>query len=194
MLSWDKDKEMQSWWWYAVSRHRLNICCATTYSANFFLSPDLDINPFFSHKSQKPPSASVKTFLQIRWFCNVWLYKLYSGEALFHVPAGGAIGRLIRVQSLCLSVLSLSVFPATVRLQSSPWSRWTTAPPTLTSSWCAAVNRVRAPVTSCGNVSDRIWANCSGGPEPPTGSTPGEHSFWRFHVEFLRRISRMCAK
>lgn len=68
----------------------------------------------------------------------------------------------------------LSVSPATVRRPSSPLSRWTTALPTWTSLWWAAVNRVRAPATSCGSVSDRTWASCSGGLKPPTGSTPGE--------------------
>lgn len=70
--------------------------------------------------------------------------------------------------------LRLSVPEATVRRPSSPWSRWTAALPTSTSLWWAAVSRVWAPATSCGNVSDRTWANFSGGLEPPTGSTPGK--------------------
>lgn len=71
-------------------------------------------------------------------------------------------------------VVRSSVCPATTRQRSSPWSQSTTERHTWISLWWAAVNRARAPVTSCGNVSSRTWANCSGGLEPPTGSIPGE--------------------
>lgn len=105
--------------------------------------------------------------------------------------------------SLCLketttwNVLS----PAgTVQQPSSPGSLWAVIHPIWTSLWWAAASRARAPARSCGSASGRTWASSSGGPVPPTASTPGEknmtlhnghkkHDFWLFWPHIMAEVS-----